>query len=418
VLKQQGAIIHTKTNIPQTLLSFENKNPVFGVTVNPWNRNYTSGGSSGGEVCMVSSRASVIGIGTDVGGSLRIPAHFSGCYTIKPTSRRFSLKGFKPSMAGQEAVPVAGGPIANSVDDLILILRELFSKPCWDVDHELIPLSLDTTECNNMHDKLVVGYFLDDGVSAASPPCQRAVLHTINALRAAGHTVIEFQPPPIVEAIELYYTLMSADGNATLAKQLIGEKWEDYSTAMISAINQPRILKQTVAAISKYLLNDPVAGRLILATGKRSVEDLWKAQYRKKIYRQQFFDAWQQAGNRFDVLLCPAHALPAVPHNSFKNISFACSYTMLYNLLDLPAGVVPVTTVDKNVDAWNGKSKSVLEGRIRGQYNHEKMHGLPIGVQVVGLPMEDETVLRAMKQISQLIPWSTPPPTAPHPKEE
>ena len=364
---------------------------------------------------MIASRASVVGIGTDIGGSVRIPAHFSGTYALKPTSRRLSLKGFRPSVPGQDAVPGVAGVMANTVNDIILVLRELWTKQCWDADHDLIPLSLDTTECAN-DGKLVVGYYLDDGVAAASPPCRRAVLETVEALRAAGHTVVEFKPPSMVDAIALYYQLMTADGSDTISEQLKGEIYEDYSSTLIATVNQPQWLKNIVAGIAKYLLKDPVAARLTLATGKRSIQDLWQVQYKKKAYRQEFFDAWQAHGNRFDVVLSPAHALPAVPHGSFKKISFACSYTMLYNLLDLPAGVVPVTAVDPNKDQWNSKPKGVLEARLRQQYNADKMAGLPIGVQIAGLPMEDETVLRAMRQISDLMQFNHRPPTAPKAK--
>ena len=406
ILVQQGALCTTKTNIPQTLLSFECLNPIFGRTTNAYNSCYTSGGSSGGEASMLAYRASKVGIGTDIGGSVRIPAHFSGNYALKPTSRRLSLKGFRPSIPGQEAIPGVAGVMANQVNDIVLVLKELFSKTAWDADENLIPLEFDEAECNNINTKLVVGYYLNDGVCDASPACKRAVIETVRALQASGHTCIEFIPPNMVDAAVLYYSLMTSDNSESLTQQLDGEQYTDYAATLTHTVRQPRILKQLLSFISGNLLGDKVASRLITATGKRSVSDAWKLQYKRRAYRQAFFDAWQSNGNKFDVVLSPAHALPATPHDSFKNISYTCSYTFLYNLLDLPAGVCPITTVDQHKDQWNNKPAGVLEKRARAYYDPAKQHGLPVGVQIAGLSMEDETVLRAMRIISELIPFN------------
>ena len=114
----------------------------------PCNR-LTPGGSSGGESAMLACGASVVGIGTDIGGSVRIPAHFSGQAALKPTARRLSLQGFRASVPGQEAIPAVAGPMAPHVEDLALIMNELWVQEAWDRDCDLVPVPMDMAEYNN-----------------------------------------------------------------------------------------------------------------------------------------------------------------------------------------------------------------------------------------------------------------------------
>jgi Asp-tRNA(Asn)/Glu-tRNA(Gln) amidotransferase A subunit family amidase len=112
-------------------------------------RSLTPGGSSGGESALLACGASVVGIGTDIGGSVRIPAHFSGNTALKPTARRLSLQGFRASVPGQEAIPAVAGPMASRVEDLVLVLKELWCQEAWDRDCDLVPVPFDEAEVNN-----------------------------------------------------------------------------------------------------------------------------------------------------------------------------------------------------------------------------------------------------------------------------
>jgi len=401
LLKAQGASIHCKTNIPQTLLSFECSNPLHGRTLNPYNKNLTCGGSSGGESALLACRGSVLGIGTDIGGSVRIPAHFCGNTALKPTARRVSLQGFRPSVPGQEAIPAVAGPMASCVEDLTLMLRELWVQAAWDADHDLVPLSFNSEEFRR-DSKLNVGYYVDDGFLEASPACARAVMTAVEALRKDGHRVTEFRPPLIADVIAIYYALITSDRAQTISRQLEGEVWEDYCKTLITGVRLPPKLKALVSWILKNVVKDEKAALITGATRERSVAELWSLQSARKQLRQQFFEEWKRAGD-FDVVLCPVHVLPAVPHHTFKKISFTCSYTLVYNVLDLPAGVLPVTTVDREKDAYTYPARGILAKTARSCYNLEEQHGTPLGVQVVGQPFKDETVLRAMRIIERLV---------------
>ena len=407
LLRAKGAQVYCKTNVPQTLLSFECSNPLFGVTSHLLSPAHTAGGSSGGEAALIAGGGSVLGLGTDIGGSVRIPAHFSGVYALKPTARRLSPQGFRPGVPGQEAVPGVVGPMGNSVDDLTLLCRELMVKEAWDGDRDLVPLPLDETVVAGKG-KLRVGYYLEDGVVPPSPPCRRAVLETVEALRAAGHECVEWKPPRVVDAVALFYALLAADGGRTCVDQLVGERREGYVTAMLSAINMPGALKSLIAWALRRVMGDAVAADVFNAARPCDVNTLWKLQAKRKAYKTEFFQQWKAAG--LDVVVCPAHALPATKHGEYKKVSFTACYTFLYNVLDAPAGVCPVTVV-KEGDVWGveeGQRIGMLEKAARGVYDVKASAGFPIGVQVVAAPFQDELVLRVMKEVEQRLPWKRP----------
>jgi len=128
-LLDEGAVLYVKTNVPQTMLAFECNNPLFGRTVNPWNpKHYTCGGSSGGEAALIALDGSPLGLGSDIGGSLRIPTAYCGIYSLKPGSWRTSMYGARAPVPGFDAIRTQGGPMGRSVEDLELFARAVFGK--------------------------------------------------------------------------------------------------------------------------------------------------------------------------------------------------------------------------------------------------------------------------------------------------
>ena len=219
IVRASGGIPFAKTNVPQTMLSFECANPLFGITRNPYDPERIPGGSSGGEAALLASDGSPLGFGSDVGGSLRIPCHFSGCYALKPTTQRFPGKGCRGTNHGFEAIKSSMGPMGRSVDDVALLTRIVFDK-VKDLElgkfEEVRSAGYETVE---LRKKLKFGYYLtgeflrdagvvnsdkaddvvfcgsSDGFCHSSPACSRAVLETAAALRNAGHDVVEIPSP-------------------------------------------------------------------------------------------------------------------------------------------------------------------------------------------------------------------------------
>eukprot|EP01087_Luapelamoeba_hula_P011554 TRINITY_DN3149_c0_g1_i1.p1 TRINITY_DN3149_c0_g1~~TRINITY_DN3149_c0_g1_i1.p1 ORF type:complete len:535 (+),score=43.39 TRINITY_DN3149_c0_g1_i1:887-2491(+) len=223
VIREAGAVPFTKTNVPQTMLSFETSNPVYGRTSNPWNLDRTCGGSSGGEGALIAAGGSPVGIGSDIGGSIRIPCQFCGLYGIKPTSSRIALAGSIAVMYGQESIASSLGPMGTSVEDLAILCRVLMSEKQFRRDPDCgAPLPFNNDEFASTN-KLKVGYYTYDGFFEPSHSCKRAVLEAVEALRAKGHTVIEFDPPNVQPAMEAYYYMLTADGSGQFLAALRNE---------------------------------------------------------------------------------------------------------------------------------------------------------------------------------------------------
>jgi len=207
--------------------------------------------------------------------------------------------------------------------------------------------------------------------------------------------------------VSLYYALLAADGGRTMTDQLKGEKLEGYVVALQTAINIPSPIKSIIAFILRRLFHDPIASKVFDAARPTSVNGLWKLHARRRAYKVDFFREWERLS--LDVVICPTHPLPATRHGEYKKISFTACYTLLYNLLDAPAGVCPVTRVLES-DVWGtgpeGRVMSLLEKAARASYNPKDSAGFPVGVQVVAAPYKDEVVLRVMKEVERLIPFN------------
>ena len=129
-----------KTNLPTTLLSFESSNDVWGRSTNPHNAEYTPGGSTGGEGALLAFGGSRIGIGSDVAGSVRAPAHFSGCYSLRCSTGRWPKFGMKTSMPGQEGIPAVFSPMARTLGDLKYFTKSFVGMKPWLWDHSVHPI--------------------------------------------------------------------------------------------------------------------------------------------------------------------------------------------------------------------------------------------------------------------------------------
>lgn len=129
-----------KTNLPISLLSFESTNDLWGRSTNPHNSKYSPGGSTGGEAALLAFGGGRIGIGSDVAGSVRVPAHFSGIYSLRCSTGRWPKSGIDTSMPGQEGIPSVFSPMARTLDDLIFFSKSIISMKPWKYDHSVHPI--------------------------------------------------------------------------------------------------------------------------------------------------------------------------------------------------------------------------------------------------------------------------------------
>nr|XP_021141285.1 vitamin D3 hydroxylase-associated protein isoform X2 [Columba livia] len=355
VLKRQGAIPFAMTNVPQSLFSYDCSNPIFGQTLNPLNHQKSPGGSSGGEGALIAGGGSILGIGSDVAGSIRLPSSFCGLCGLKPTADRLSLTGMTGPVSGITAIPCALGPMARDVDSLALCMKALLCQEMFRLDPTVPPIPFNE-EVYSSSAPLRVGYFDTDGYFPLPPCMRRAVQETREALQAAGHQV--------------------------------------------NSCKIPRLGKKLLALILKPLF-PRLADYLSSLCGMRSVKEMWNHNHEIQVYRAEFIARWMEL--QLDVVLCPVLGPAFNPGYAGKLLN-AVSSTMLYNFLNFPAGVVPVSTVTEADeeelklyrgccnDPWDQTLKQAVTGAV----------GLPVAVQCVALPWQEELCLRFMKEVETL----------------
>ncbi|XP_051802953.1 fatty-acid amide hydrolase 1 isoform X2 [Acanthochromis polyacanthus] len=404
VLKKQGAIPFVKTNIPQGLLSYDCSNPMYGQTVNPHNLQKTSGGSSGGEGALIGGGGSLLGIGTDIGGSLRIPASFCGICAFKPTAGRLSLQGFRPFYRGQKSVSSTPGPMARDVDSIVLCMQALLCDHMFSLDPTVPPLPFNM-QIYQSTKPLRIGYLENDGFQQPSPSMVRSVREVKALLEQAGHTFVPYQPLRIKEALyELIVKGVFADGNATLIQNLAGSPIDPTLKHQIFPCTLPVWLKRILSFLLKpWQPRTSLGVRALCGVG--SIPKLWEQHAAVEDYIKETIAHWRKCD--IDVLLCPVIA-PAYNLLYCGKNTTILTYTMLYNLLNFPAGVVPVTTVTKEDE----EELKHYEGIYQDEYDKffkEAVtggEGLPVAVQCVALPWQEELCLRFMKEVEQLVKQS------------
>lgn len=402
LVRDAGGMPFVKTNVPYTMLSFECYNDLWGITENPHVKGYAAGGSTGGESCLLAYGGSRIGIGTDVAGSVRVPAHFSGCYSLKCSTGRFPKYGNTTSMSGQEGIPAVYSPMARTLEDLSYFLKVIIGMKPWEYDYSCHPMPWDHEY--KLPEKLKVGVMYDDGVVTPSPACARALNLAIDALKAKGHEIVTFDAPDPLKCLRVASQLLVSDGaQVALRKQRCGET-NDWGVARFVASSRlPRWMKRVYAWYLENICGDRVWATLVRDWNVKTITERWDLVAEREGYKAEFFEAWKDS--KIDFLLTVPNATPSFPHHGLYESVSSCGYTFMFNLLDYSAGVLPVTHVDKALDAVPAgfKPANRVERGAYHNYDAVKMHGLPVGVQVVTERLTEEKALLAMQLLENAL---------------
>jgi Asp-tRNA(Asn)/Glu-tRNA(Gln) amidotransferase A subunit family amidase len=358
-LKNAGAIILGTTNTPELLMAWETDNLLYGRTNSPWDLERTPGGSSGGEAAAIAAGMSAGGVGSDGGGSIRVPAHFSGICGLKPTPGRIPAAGHFPASAGPFASIGVVGPMARTVEDLKILFEVMQGPDLGDSNAAPVPVRWP-----DEHDikKMRIAFFEDDGRTPVRPEIRAAVRTAAEALRRAGFQVHEFLPDGLEEARVLWWKYFVVAGGMLL-RPMFSEREAEMSPVLKEFLDWSAELS-------------PHTGRSLL--------DAW---IRRDAVREQFFAQMEE----YPILLCPAAAIPAFRHRerswdvNGQMVKYldAWSYAEFFNLLGNPAVVIPVS---------------------------QSAEGSPIGVQIVGRPWQEEEVLSVAAVLEkQCGAWRVPP---------
>lgn len=361
-----GCVFYARTTEPQTLMHLETSSNIFGVTVNPYNTKLTSGGSSGGEGALMGLGGSCLGIGTDIGGSIRSPAANQGLFGLRPSSYRLPLDGFAATMVGQEHIVPVIGPLSTSLSGIKTFMKTLIDQKPWIYDPMLVPLpwkpsspSLLRSEGNQR--KLRIGVLRSDGIVQPHPPILRGIDTLVSKLRSDPNIeIVDFPPYKHDEAWRIISSLYFADGakEEQAAIDASGEPWRPLSEFIIKQNPNVKAL---------------------------SVPELWKLTAERDAYRAEYARHWNSVGtglsapgsgealsvdamgsseDMVDVILCPVGPGCAPPLDCARY----WGYTAQWNLLDYPSLVFPTGLQCGREDVAD---KEYVPRNEKDKYNHE-----------------------------------------------
>lgn len=385
-----GAIVLGKSNVPQALMAMHCENGLYGTTRNPRSAQHVTGGSSAGEGALIASGASLMGLGTDLGGSIRFPAAFCGVVGFKPTLDRWSNRGIASGIAGQEFVRAQVGPMGRSVADVQMLMAALPAAAQSPFDRRVPPLPIQPTPAVA---GLRIGLYDDDGFVRPAPAMRRAVREAGARLTAMGAEVVPFKPPHQRALIELYLAGISSDALATARRQFGSEPLTPSLKLMWRLGVTPAPLRRVIAGGLRRVGEDRLA-RVVDAAGRKSVAALWRLTAERTRLVEAVDDAWRLAG--LDAVICPASATPAVPIEMAAEAGLIFSYFGRYNVLGMPAGVVPTTRVQPE-EIWMAAGRDRVDARVASI--SARSQGLPVAVQVVAPRWHDPTALAVMAAI-------------------
>jgi amidase len=357
-LRSAGALILGTTNCPELLMAYETANSLYGATRNPWDPERSPGGSSGGESAAIAAGMSAGGLGSDSGGSVRVPAHFTGICALKPTPGRIPARGHLPPNVGPFSILGAIGPMARTIEDVTLLFRTLSAQDPHDPASPPVPLRSPTLSELRPN---TIGFFEDDGMVPVTIETRAAVNAAAQALRDAGFRVEPFRPRTLEQLRKLWWTFFVQCG-AMFYEPVIRGRREQLSPIFKEFLS----IAESVPPLT--------ATQLLNAWAELDV-------LRAKTLAEM---------SKYPVLLCPVASIPAFRHGERlwtiegQTVAYldAVRHTQWFNVLAAPAAVVPV-----------GCSPE----------------GLPIGVQIVARPFEDEVALGVAAVVDAAFGYRPPP---------
>ena len=339
-LRSLGAVLYCKTSVPHTLMSGETTNNIIGYTWNPKNRNLCSGGSSGGEGALIGLKGSPGGFGTDIGGSIRIPAAFNGLYGIRPSGGRLPYEGMANSMDGQNSILSVVGPLATTARGVRLLVKSILSTSPWLHDPLVVELpwrdfqEQEVLKILNPSSpgKLAIGVLEHDGTLTPHPPVRRAISLITQTLHKLGHTVLPWNPPAHRVGSSLGFKTWVFDGGANV-----------HSAFSLSS--------EPIAPQMQSLFSPSGP------TGEQSASHIAEVNRDLRAYKKEYMDYWNSTeeltgtGRPVDAFIMPLAPFAAARPHKYKDYG----YSLIVNVLDYTSVVVPVTNVDKDVDVVDEK---------------------------------------------------------------
>lgn len=375
LLRQLGAVIHCKTNVPPAMMMADTVNHLWGRTTNPLHRGMLAGGLLGGAAALLALKGSPVCVGTDIGGLVRIPGLFQNLWSLRPLLGRFPTYGGRLGLPGLELVNSVNGPLCALLASLEHYCQLVVDTKPWERDAKCVPIPWVPVD---LPKKLVFGVVRDDGYVKPTPPVLRAVDEVVAKLKAAGHEVVEWEPTEHLRLSELITEFFLSDG---------GKHVREYVALAKEPFFADMALYETTKEMGVALLWDLHAERTELVNK----------------YTQRWSDtkATTSTGRPIDALIMPTTPFASVKGGEFRYVG----YTLPFNAMDYAAGTFPVTRADKEVDVVDTEytPRNETDAYVHAGYDPEYTHGGPVGLQVVCKRLEEEKVVAMMKLLEGVV---------------
>ncbi|KAK0713245.1 amidase signature domain-containing protein [Lasiosphaeria miniovina] len=386
ILRAAGAVFYCKTAQPQAVMSYESASPA-GRVLNPHHTGLSAGGSSGGEAALVALRGSVLGIGSDIGGSVRGPAALSGVYGFKSTSAAlFPIHDFvKGGFAATMTVPAAAGPIASSLRGIDLFTSVVHAARPYLQDPSLAPLPWSGLAGTGSAKKpLKVGFMTHDGAIVPQPPVLRALAWARAQLDAAAPGQFETKD-------------FAPYGSAQVMASQRAAYWPDGGRGLKAAL---AAAGEPMFPLTEWIIRDGAAATEV--TGEMSATGVLALRVARDAFRVAFAAHW--TAQDVDVVVCPAFVGPAPVHET----GLYWNYAAFWNYLDYPGVAVPtpVTVLAKGGEGFAAEHAVPLSDEcrhVRQLWGEGDFEGAPVGLQIVARRHHDNELFGALHVMKEAL---------------
>jgi amidase len=377
MLRSMGAVFYCKTNQPQAIMHLESTSH-YGRTLNPFNIHLSAGGSSGGEAALIAMKGSVLGVGTDIGGSIRCPSAFCGIYGYKPTTCILPLKGFlSHAFSAELNVECSTGPMCRTLRDAGLFMKLLLDAKPWLEDPKIIPMPW-TGLGTKSPKPLKIGVIEDDGFIVPQPPVQRAIAWAKQRLSDPKHSsFFEIKPFKPYNAAEAWSRIRRT-------------YWPDGGSVTLDAIKAGG---EPILPLTEWIMSDASSH------GMLDAEDVNQLRYQRDQYRSKFADSWNEQD--VDVVIGPAFVGPACAHET----AFYWTYTSLWNFVDYPGVVFPTPVKaevgEKYAEDYKPLSKECQH--VKELWEQSNFEGAPVDLQINARRYHDNEMFGTLAMLKDIL---------------
>ncbi|RSL83289.1 hypothetical protein CEP51_004621 [Fusarium floridanum] len=377
ILRKLGAVFYCKTNQPQTIMHLESDS-LWGRTLNPFNIHLSAGGSTGGEAALIAMKGSVLGVGTDIGGSIRGPSAFCGIYGFKSTSYTLPMRGFDASPFPAELTILAStGPMCRSLTDMDFFMKCVLSARPHLQDPRLVPIPWTGLQ-TPLGRPLKIGFISNDGFVVPQPPVKKALSWARSLLSDPKHK-------GILEVKD--FKVFGSEDAWSKVRRMYWPEGGKLAKDAILATGEP------IHPLTEWIWKDAEA------KGMQTAADLSQMRRERDEFRWAFTESWNQQD--VDVVLGPAFVGPASAHDT----AFYWNYTSLYNLVDYPGVVVPTPIKSEAGDKYDVDYVPLSDAcrHVKELWESSNFDGAPINLQIVARKYHDNELFGALQVLKEVL---------------